>query len=294
VNQRSIVAGIDLSETRGLDTAILNERGELIEVAWLPGLEALAHWLKTWGPELSVIAVDAPGGPAHGPGGREAEKTLRQRGVSLYLTPSGEARAAGWMQVGWRVYGLLHSQGFPEARRLEADRPCAIECFPYATYVALTGRGRPPDMEPARWARDVLRRHGYHLAGTGKDSADAVAAALTARAYATRTAAAYGDPDEGLIWVPLPLPDRLGDRPQRSAIPESVRPARINLGAARPSNQQVCRCGCGGTPASRTSRFLPGHDAKLKSLLLVRARRGDPIALASLRELGWLATDAAP
>ncbi len=34
---------------------------------------------------------------------------------------------------------------------------------------------------------------------------------------------------------------------------------------------RVCQCGCTGTPASRRSRFLPGHDARLRSVLLAAA-----------------------
>jgi hypothetical protein len=60
----------------------------------------------------------------------------------------------------------------------------------------------------------------------------------------------------------------------------------------RPQREQgtrPCECGCG---AEVRSRFLPGHDAKLKSRLLREARSSDPIlrlpAKLDLERRGWL------
>lgn len=47
---------------------------------------------------------------------------------------------------------------------------------------------------------------------------------------------------------------------------------------------KTCGCGC-GAPVSR--RFKPGHDAKLKSVLLKAAREGDQSALRQLERHGW-------
>lgn len=62
------------------------------------------------------------------------------------------------------------------------------------------------------------------------------------------------------------------------------------------TRKQACLCGCGEMPSRPGSRFLPGHDAKLKSQLTgairegrktvsVGGRRRDPRQIA--RELGW-------
>lgn len=51
---------------------------------------------------------------------------------------------------------------------------------------------------------------------------------------------------------------------------------------------QTCECGCG--EYTRGGRFLPGHDAKLKSALLARARAGDTEAQAELERRGWART----
>lgn len=53
-----------------------------------------------------------------------------------------------------------------------------------------------------------------------------------------------------------------------------------------------CACGCGETTAG--GRFLPGHDAKLKSQLLAVSRSDEAPAperkkaKAKLRRLGWV------
>ena len=47
-----------------------------------------------------------------------------------------------------------------------------------------------------------------------------------------------------------------------------------------------CECGCG---AEVKSRFLPGHDAKLKSRLVNQALEGDGAAARELRKRNWSA-----
>jgi predicted nuclease with RNAse H fold len=218
-----LVAGIDVSATRGLDAAILTPDGTLVQTAWLPGLDGLRIWLDAWASRLSAVAVDAPSSIARVAGGRQAERVLRARGVSLYLAPPSEVGAASWMVEGWAVFRLLAEHGFPEARddfeRMPGDR-AALECFPYAAYVAWSGAKRPPETVPTAWVRRVLARRGYVLPGTAKDAPDAVAAALTALAWVRGEAVAYGDPDEGVIWTPCALPDltaRPGQRPGRAS-----------------------------------------------------------------------------
>lgn len=51
-----------------------------------------------------------------------------------------------------------------------------------------------------------------------------------------------------------------------------------------PEGAILCLCGCG---AVVRNRFLPGHDAKLKSVLVKAARLGDEVAKRDLENLGW-------
>lgn len=46
-----------------------------------------------------------------------------------------------------------------------------------------------------------------------------------------------------------------------------------------------CMCGCGDI--TKGGRFLPGHDARLKSNLLTEARAGSDQARERMAELGW-------
>ena len=58
-------------------------------------------------------------------------------------------------------------------------------------------------------------------------------------------------------------------------------------------NTTPCECGCKGIPSKKGSRFLRGHDMKLRSKLLKASRNGGgnqqtrEKALKQLRSLGW-------
>ena len=92
-----------------------------------------------------------------------------------------------------------------------------------------------------------------------------------------------GDPDEGVIVLPVGgLPSApLVRAPRLPIIPLAAVPADD---AASSERMCVCGCGCG---AMVRWRFLPGHDATLKSRLLRRQAEGDADASARMRELGW-------
>ena len=51
------------------------------------------------------------------------------------------------------------------------------------------------------------------------------------------------------------------------------------------SNSPKCQCGCEAT--TKGGRFLPGHDAKLKSALVKEALGGSKRAVTKLEKLGW-------
>jgi hypothetical protein len=58
--------------------------------------------------------------------------------------------------------------------------------------------------------------------------------------------------------------------------------------AAKPKAQpHPCECGCGDLTKTGKARFIPGHDAKLKSALIRAALEGDRVATQRLSKLGW-------
>lgn len=59
--------------------------------------------------------------------------------------------------------------------------------------------------------------------------------------------------------------------------------------AAKLRTQNECECGCGGLTYSR---FVVGHDSRLKSALLARHDAGDASARAELVSRGWRTVDA--
>lgn len=61
-------------------------------------------------------------------------------------------------------------------------------------------------------------------------------------------------------------------------------PTPVRENSVSPPTGRKCRCGC-GSPVK--NRFLPGHDAKLKSRLVKDARSGKEAAKQELEELGW-------
>jgi hypothetical protein len=80
-----------------------------------------------------------------------------------------------------------------------------------------------------------------------------------------------GDVREGVIVLPAP------------AVEEGYRRCLPPGGSPRSAEARLCECGC-GAPVRR--RFLPGHDARLKSRLLKDLRAGESAA-RELARLGW-------
>ena len=55
-----------------------------------------------------------------------------------------------------------------------------------------------------------------------------------------------------------------------------------------------CACGCGETPQGRRARFRPGHDARLRGVLLRAAEAAGPDATADERTAAEAAVGALP
>jgi hypothetical protein len=71
---------------------------------------------------------------------------------------------------------------------------------------------------------------------------------------------------------------------------ESAKVARVKEGKPRksqPPKPKVGSCECCGEP-TRGGRFVPGHDAKLASILRAKVKGGDQDAYEELKRRGWL------
>jgi predicted nuclease with RNAse H fold len=178
-------AGVDVGGRRkGFHVAIVDDDG-LRDLARLRGPGDVAAWLGERAPR--VVAVDSPIAPAaDGRASRACERRLARTICGIRYTPE-RARLAGNAYYEWIEHGLELYEA------LRAGPSTVIETFPTASWTRWAGpRG---SRSRASWTNTSLRRLG--LAGVprqlGQDSRDAIAAALTARAYERGETESFGE-----------------------------------------------------------------------------------------------------
>ena len=291
--------GVDVSLGRGLDVALL-EDAHVVQTWARVGTEGLKELLTELRPD--AVGIDSPPKPGLGllreeeerrrlpvppaPGRhldrRVAEYELSRRGIGSHQTPRDEARLFSWMTAGFEAFAAAAGAGYELFLGEGSARERAFEVFPYASYVAMSGCLSPGRRWRLVWRRDVLRLAGVTgLAEDARiDTVDAACAALTAERFLAGGGSWLGHPLEGVIVLPVAA---LRDAYHRCAPPDAGGTKGVRQ--ARPAaDPRLCECGC-GSPVRR--RFLPGHDARLRSRLLAQARAGDA-ARAELEQLGWL------
>jgi predicted nuclease with RNAse H fold len=236
------VAGVDVSQRRGQTVALLARDTRALEVLTVPDAEAVVGLVCARG--AMVVAVDSPLRPSRlllrdpayrrryglveragwrGPlyaNYRVSDYELIRRGMPLYQVPACEAQAAGWMRVGFTLARRLQACGYRVPMHRADFAATLIEVFPDAAFVTLLG-GRPARKtgrdgrhgRAARWT--VLAQYGVRLPeASSHDALDAAAAALTALRWQDGDACAVGEPEEGLIVLPVPA-SSLRDRYHR-------------------------------------------------------------------------------
>lgn len=164
----------------------------------------------------------------------------------------------------------------------------AAEYFPHASAAVLSGSIHAlKDKRASR--RQVLEDNGLPTASLATiDQLDAALGALTGHLGLTGGHSWVGDPDEGALLLPAAIPTTRLLPAARGANRLGRRGGELVSSAPRTGegkdSSRVCGCGCGATVRKE---FLPGHDAKLRSRLLMEARFGQA-ATAELRRRGWL------
>ncbi len=203
--------GIDLtsSSQRPSAYAVLRGDGGLADVGMAHEDAELLELAGRWQP--SVVAIDAPLSlprglccldedcPCLAPGGlKAAERELFRRGISLYATTK-RSIIKRMICRAMELRRTLEDRGFP-----------VIEVYPYASKVSLFGRPIPKKTTSAgrTWLRKKLEGIVPGVAAyegrLGHDELDAIVAAYSACLHARRLAEGVGDPDEGMIYLPLP------------------------------------------------------------------------------------------
>jgi hypothetical protein len=290
---------VDVSLGRGLDVVLLEDR--TIKETWSRfGGTNLRDLLGDLAPD--AVAIDAPPKPGLGllrdpaeatllpvpprpgthTGRRVAEYELSRRGIGSHQTHFDETRLFSWMTAGFEAYEAAAAAGYPAFFGRGTPQRTAMEVFPYASYVALAGCLSPGRRWRLAWRRAIVAE--AELSGlpddAGIDLLDAACAALTGVRFLQGDGSFTGDTREGVIVLPVAS---LADRYHR-CVPPDAGPVRT---ARTVDTPRLCLCGC-GRPVRR--RFLPGHDAKLKSRLLRDVRAG-AAAHSLLVELGWSRSD---
>jgi predicted nuclease with RNAse H fold len=265
--------GVDVSVVRGLDLVLVDENLGLIERVANVRVAEFAEIVRRQRP--NVVAIDSPPTWALAGKSRLAERHLLRLGIGIYSAPTdpGQHRFYDWMRVGFEVFASIFAT-HPLYREGTNVANTAIEVFPHASAVAIAGSLPPAGSTKVRWRRELLRSIGVDSAQLRSvHQVDAALAAVTGMAALRGEFVAVGDPAEGVIVLPTPV------------LPSGRYPA--SLGAATASMphpvERTCGCGCG---APVKSRFLPGHDAKLRSQLRQSVREGKRAA-GRLSELGW-------
>ncbi len=258
----TVAVGIDvgLLDGKGLDLVALDGSRQIRHaVPHLRDLNELIRIVETLAPE--VVCIDSPSQWAEPGTRRPAELDLARRGINLYATPSADRARPfhRWMHDGFSVYAAL-AHMYP--RYTGGDvRGKAAEYFPHASVVALNGRiGEFAEKIPIR--RQLLAEQGVdERALTGADQVDAALGALTGLIALVGRHSWVGEGTDAML---LPVQQLSAQYLRAPAAPA----ARSVGGAARPpfpadEKRAPCLCGCGGTPAGRQSRFMPGHDHRV-------------------------------
>lgn len=171
----------------------------------------LKELLEAWRPE--VVAIDSPPRFAPTCTGRAAERALHRRGIRIFPCPSAE-RAEGkaffdWMRTGFKLFAAAASAGFEVGCHASAVRHQALEVYPHGSAVTLRGALPPAGMLRSvagkrGWRTQVLADNGvYPGPGWTVDQIDAALAAYTGVRALEGAASAVGQPEEGVIVVPV-------------------------------------------------------------------------------------------
>jgi predicted nuclease with RNAse H fold len=184
-------AGVDVGGRRkGFHVALVDGRRVLAGPRQLPTPADVAAWLAEWKPCL--VGVDAPSVLGDDAVRFESERRLAREVCHLRYTPTRAAleyqrttrapKYYEWIEHGLELYAGLAAAGLD-----------AVECFPTAAWTRWAGpRGA---RRRSVWTRDALAGLGLDDVPprTNQDQRDAIAAAVTARAYSRGATQAFGE-----------------------------------------------------------------------------------------------------
>ena len=218
--------GIDVAEAkRGLDlVGIDRERNIVMSRGRLSVGDVVALTIRL---RPEVVCIDSPSGWSSSGRSRRSERELAALGIQSYRTgpDPGDHPFYAWMRVGFSIFeGLSDVYSLYRGGKVAGT---AAEIFPHATACLLARELRPSETPKVTFRRTVLRDAGVaeHQLQT-LDRVDAALGALTGLIALESQHSAVGDPQEGMILLPVP-------RLPRDRLPQRIRPSPL---ASRSAN----------------------------------------------------------
>ena len=248
-----------MSKSRRLDVIAMDTDSTIVFGPTKVAVEGLATVIRDLEPD--VIAIDSPPEWALIGKSRPIALQLARMGIHAFPTPALEHRRPlhGWMEVGFKIFEIAKSTGYPLYRGDNDRARCAIEVFPHASAVVLRGRLPGKGATKKIWRRQTLVDAGVETSAlSSEDKLDAALAAVTGVRFLQGATCNVGERGQAVLVLPVA---HLSARPY-------IRDASIPWDGAiewsPTSDVHQCLCGC-GAPVRR--RYLPGHDAKHRSQL---------------------------
>jgi predicted nuclease with RNAse H fold len=214
----SPAVGIDVAEPRkGLDLVALDQdRNVVARRSRLSVSDAVSLTLAL---EPAIVCIDSPSAWSRSGPSRQAERELARIRIQSYRTgpDPGDHPFYRWMRVGFELFERL-APAYPLYRSGDPIHRAA-EVFPHATACLLAGRLRGRATPKHAFRSQMLRRAGVRSPELSTpDQIDAALAALTGLIALDGAHCAVGDPDEGVILLPvrhlpdMPLPQLVHER----------------------------------------------------------------------------------
>ena len=218
VKARVVAIGIDVAEARkGLDlVAMAADRSIVVSQGRLSVDRALGIIAAE---RPLVVGIDSPSGWATSGKSRRAERELAAIGIQSFRTgpDPGPHPFYKWIRIGLALYARLGADY--SLNRGGSVTACAAEVFPHATAVLLAGQ-LPGGVTKVLFRRRVLRDNDVDEACLPTlDRVDAALGALTGVVALAGGHSVVGDPDEGVILLPVP---RVPQAPLRASGATSV------------------------------------------------------------------------
>jgi predicted nuclease with RNAse H fold len=204
LTERARAVGVDVAEERkGLDLVALDAwRGVLRCHQRLKVADVVSIVLDDLRPD--VVCIDSPSGWSTSGRSRVSERQLASIGIQSFRTGAdpGDHPFYAWMRVGIEIFHEL-GPTYPLYRGGPVQGTAA-EAFPNASAALLTGRLRARHETKIHVRRQVLNQQGVSTAKlTTLDLIDAALCALTGLIGLSGGHSAIGDPDEGMILLPV-------------------------------------------------------------------------------------------